>query len=145
MFDNPKELLDKIRLGESTFLEFKEVRFVGEKIRGPNRDSLADGLAPFANSRGGMFVLGIEDKTHEVGGISMGCLDAVVDFVWQGSIGSIDPPIESIVLDRLWLSTITEDELAIVKAEVSAAKDAHLLPSSTLPALTIPHGSATEF
>ena len=65
MFDNPQELLDKIRLGESTFLEFKEVRFAGGKIRGPNRNSLADGLAAFANSRGGVFVLGVEDQTHE--------------------------------------------------------------------------------
>ena len=122
MFDNPKELLDEIRLGESTVLEFKEVRFAGGKIRDPNQDSLADGLAAFANSRGGMFVLGIEDKTHEVGGIPTGCLDAVVDFVWQGCIGFIDPPIESIVLDRLRLSIITEDELAVVKVEVPQLK-----------------------
>ena len=31
MFDNPKELLDKVRLGEIMFLEFKEVRFAGGK------------------------------------------------------------------------------------------------------------------
>ena len=37
MFDGKKELLDKIRLGESTFLEFKEVRFdeqiIGKEVR----------------------------------------------------------------------------------------------------------------
>ena len=32
MFDSTKELLDKIRLGESTFLEVKEVRFAGVRV-----------------------------------------------------------------------------------------------------------------
>ena len=54
MFDSEDELLDKIRLGESTYLEFKEVCFVDGKIREPHSDSLADGLAAFANSRGGV-------------------------------------------------------------------------------------------
>ena len=92
-----------------------------ERFRGPNRNSLADGFAAFANSRGGMFVLGVEDKIYEVGGIPTDCLDSVMDFIRQECIGSIGPSIE--------------DELAVVKAEVSAAKDAHLLPSSILPAL----------
>ena len=56
MFDSQKELLDKIRLGESTFLEFKEVRFAGGRVSQPRRDDLADELAAFANSRGGVFV-----------------------------------------------------------------------------------------
>ena len=81
MFDNSKELLDEIRVGGSTFLEFKEVRFAGGKIRGPNWDSLAGGLDAFANSHGGVFVFGVEDKTHEVVGIPTDRLDAVVDFV----------------------------------------------------------------
>ena len=53
MFDSQKELLDKMRLGEATFLELKEVRFAGGKVRGPGRDELADELAAFANGRGG--------------------------------------------------------------------------------------------
>ena len=98
MFDSPKELLDKVRLGEIMFPEFKEVRFAGGKIRGPNRNSLADGFAAFANSRGGMFVLGVEDKTYEVGGIPTDCLDSVMDFIRQECIGSIGPSIEDITL-----------------------------------------------
>ena len=38
MFDSTKELLDKIRLGESTFLEFKEVRFAGNRVSGPGTE-----------------------------------------------------------------------------------------------------------
>ena len=119
MFDNPKELLDKVRLGEIMFLEFKEVCFAGGKARGPNRDSLAGGLAAFVNSHGGVFVLGVEDKTHEVVGIPTDCLgiptdclDVVVDFVREMCIGSIDPPIDGI---NCGCPQSTEDELAVVK------------------------------
>ena len=66
MFDTKTELLERIRLGESSFLEFKEVKFKGKKIEGPHRNSLADGLSAFANSRGGVFVLGVADSTREV-------------------------------------------------------------------------------
>ena len=72
MFDSLKELLDKIRLGEDTFLEYKEVRFSGGRVTDPHRDSLADELAAFANSRGGVFVMGVEDRTHEILGIPLG-------------------------------------------------------------------------
>lgn len=41
MFDNPVDLIEKIRLGEDTFLELKEVRFAGSKVTAPHRDSLA--------------------------------------------------------------------------------------------------------
>lgn len=64
MFDSKKELLDKIRLGEDSFIEFKEVRFAGQRLTAPHRNSLADELAAFANSRGGVLVLGVQDKSQ---------------------------------------------------------------------------------
>ncbi len=59
MFATRSELLEKIRLGEDNFLELKEVRFAGGKIRGPEQNDLADELAAFANSRGGVLLLGV--------------------------------------------------------------------------------------
>ena len=50
MFDNIADLIDKIRLGEDSYLELKEVRFAGQKVSAPHKDSLADELAAFANS-----------------------------------------------------------------------------------------------
>ena len=35
MFDSQKELLEKIALGESTYLEFKDVRFSGGRVAEP--------------------------------------------------------------------------------------------------------------
>jgi len=49
MFDNIADLIDKIRLGEDSYLELKEVRFAGQKVSAPHKDSLADELAAFAN------------------------------------------------------------------------------------------------
>ncbi len=69
MFSTRSELLEKIRSGEDGFLELKEVRFAGGKIRGPTQDDLADELAAFANSQGGMILLGVHDKTRETVGI----------------------------------------------------------------------------
>ena len=115
MFDSEIELLEKIRLGESTFLEYKEVRFRGHRVSGPSRNDLADELAAFANSRGGVFVFGVDDETHEVIGVPIDRLDMVVDFVREVCADSIDPPIENLVVDRLSLPSISGEDAAVVK------------------------------
>ena len=132
MFDNKAELLEKIRLGESSFLEFKEVRFEGAKIRGPHRDSLADELAAFANGRGGVFVLGVEDRTREVTGIPFVRLDEVVQFVRNVCIDSIEPAIEHVVVDRLLLPAGTGEEVAVVKVDVPRSLFVHRSPGGYL-------------
>lgn len=81
MFDSTKELLDRIRLGESTYLELGEVRFADDGVAVPDTDTLADEPAAFANSRGGVFVFGVEDRTRDVVGIPAERLDTVVDFI----------------------------------------------------------------
>ena len=83
MLATRSELIDKIRLGEDSFLELKEVRFAGGKIRGPEQNDLADELAAFANSRGGVLLLGVHDKSREVLGIPVDRLDAVEALVRQ--------------------------------------------------------------
>ena len=132
MFDSPKELLDKIRLGESTFLEFKEVRFAGNRISGPHRDSLADELAAFANSRGGVFVFGVEDRTRDVVGIPAERLDTVVDFIKEVCATSVDPPIEDLALDRLWLPTGAGEDVAVIKIEIRRSLFVHRSPGGFL-------------
>ena len=128
MFDSTQELLTKIALGESTFLEFKELRFAGGKVKGPSRDDLADGLAALANSRGGVFVLGVEDKTHEVVGIDRGRLDAAMDFVREVCSNSIEPALEGVILDRLLLPSSMGEEVAIIKIEVPRSLFVHRSP-----------------
>jgi predicted HTH transcriptional regulator len=93
MFDDNRELLTKIQLGADSILELKEVRTAGQRVLSPSRDSLADELAAFANSRGGVCVLGIEDRTRQVLGIPLEALDAVEAFVCQICNDSIEPPL----------------------------------------------------
>ena len=132
MFDGKRELLDKIRLGESTFLEFKEVRFSGSKVIGPHRDSLADSLAAFANSRGGVLVLGVEDATREIVGVPAERLDAVAGLVREVCSDSIDPPIENLALDRLSLPSSFRTETTVIKVDIPRSLFVHRSPGGFL-------------
>ncbi len=91
MLEGRRELLDKIRLGEDSFLECKEVRFTGDRCSEPRRDALADELAAFANSRGGVLVLGVEDRTREILGIPVHRLDVAERFVHEICHDSVEP------------------------------------------------------
>lgn len=128
MFDSIRELSDKIDLGESTYLELKEVRFSGSRIAGPSRERLADELAAFANSRGGALVLGVGDRTREIIGIDESRLDAVVDFVRQVCTDNLDPPLENVIVDRLRLPAATGEHVAVVKVEVPRSLFIHRSP-----------------
>lgn len=128
MFDSPQELADKIALGESSYLELKEVRFSGERVAGPSRDRLADEVAAFANSRGGVLVLGVNDRTREVLGIDESRLDAVVDFIRHVCTDSLDPPLGNVMVDRLLLPTTAGARVAVVKVEVPRSLFIHRSP-----------------
>ena len=128
MFDSKVELLERIRLGESTYLEFKEVRFSGGRVSGPSRNDLADELAAFANSRGGVFVFGVDDETHEIIGIPFDRLDTVVDFVREVCTDSIDPPIENLMVDRLSLPSLSGKDVAVVKVDIPRSLFVHRSP-----------------
>ncbi|OIP95302.1 MAG: transcriptional regulator [Syntrophobacteraceae bacterium CG2_30_61_12] len=131
MFDSPKELIEKIRLGEDALLELKEVRFAGSRISSPRRDSLADELAAFANSRGGVFVLGVDDKARKVIGIPIERLDAVEDFVREICVDSIAPPLAPHI-ERLLLPGLGGDELPVIRVEVARSLFVHQSPSGYL-------------
>ncbi len=127
MFDSKEELLEKISLVECTFLELKEVRFAGSKIRGPKRDELADELASFANSHGGVLVLGVHDDTHEILGIPEQHLKVVERFVHEICYDSIKPPIAPIV-DPLRLPSATGEDVAVIKIDVLRSLFVHQSP-----------------
>ena len=131
MFDSKKELVENIRLGESSFLELKEVRFAGSKIREPRRDSLADELAAFANSHGGVCVLGVEDRYRQIVGIPRDRLDDVVVWLRQICTDSVKPPLIP-VIERLLLPTETADEAVVIKIEVPLSLWVHRSPGGYL-------------
>lgn len=89
------DLASRIRLGEDSTLELKEVHFKGRKVQGPKRAELADEIAAFANSsKGGLLVLGVNDVTRSVTGIPVNQLDIVEALVQEVCNDSIKPPLE---------------------------------------------------
>lgn len=131
MYDSKKELLGKVELGESTFLELKEVRFVGSRISSPTRDSLADELAAFANGSGGVCLLGVEDTSREILGIPVDNLPAVESFIREICNDSITPPIIP-VIDFVRLPTATGEDVPVVKVDISRSLFVHQSPGGYL-------------
>lgn len=58
----PEELLSRLRAGEDGEWEFKEVRFEGARLKAPKRNDIADEIAAYANSQGGVVVFGVTDQ-----------------------------------------------------------------------------------
>ena len=92
------ELRRRIRLGEDSTLEFKEVLVSGGRVKDPNRNATADELAALANSRGGTLILGVDDKTHRIQGIPLDDLDAVETWVREICNDSVDPALDADIL-----------------------------------------------
>ncbi|MCB1921573.1 MAG: putative DNA binding domain-containing protein [Candidatus Competibacteraceae bacterium] len=125
------ELIEKIRSGEDSFLELKEVRFAGSKIRGPEQNELADGLAAFANAHGGVLILGVHDKTREITGIPLERLDAVGTLTRQACKDCIKPPLAPII-ERLTLPVADGIEQPVVWVVVERSLFVHLSPGGYL-------------
>lgn len=131
MLDAPEQLLRKIRLGEDSFLECKEMVFAGSKVKGPARNDLADELAAFANSRGGVLVLGVEDKSRDIRGIPLDRLDTAVRYVSEVAQDSIRPSLDPLI-ERLELPDTSGRTQAIVRVEVVRSLFVHESPSGYL-------------
>jgi predicted HTH transcriptional regulator len=127
MLDSPKELLDRIRLGEDGLLELKEVRLAGDRVVSPPRDTLADELAAFANGRGGVCVLGVEDGSGEILGIPRAKLDLVEAMAREVCIDSIKPPLAPFI-ERLELPASMGEMRAVLKIEVEHSLFVHKSP-----------------
>ncbi len=127
MYDSHEELLAKVRLGEDTTLELKEIRFKGDRVADPKRDDLADEIAAIANTRDGVLILGVDDKTREILGVSVEHLEAVERFVYEICNQSIQPPVlfQSV---RMELSDVTGTSRAIQKIDVPRSLYVHESP-----------------
>jgi predicted HTH transcriptional regulator len=131
MLATRSELLEKIRLGEDSFLELKEVRFAGSKVRGPAQDDLADELAAFANSAGGVLLLGVEDKSRAVIGIEIDKLNAVETVLREACEQSIRPPLAPII-ERLTLPDAGGMDQPVIRVEVKRSLFVHQSPGGYL-------------
>ena len=93
MFDTTDELLKQIVLGEDSSLELKDLRYKGNRVSEPNRNSIADEFAAMANTANGVFVLGVDDKSRTIVGIPLEKLDVVETWVKVICIDLISPQL----------------------------------------------------
>lgn len=133
MFDSSRELLEKIRLGEDSYLELKTVEFRGggPRVTAPGRKDLADELAAFANSRGGVCVLGVEDDGPEIVGIPRDRLAEVEAFVREILNDSINPSLEAAVA-KITLPGLAGTDQAVIRIDVPQSLFVHQSPGGYL-------------
>ena len=117
MFDSLTELIEKIYLGEDSTIEFKREL--------PRRDSLADEIAAFANARGGVILIGVEDD-GEIVGIGQRDLNQVESTVVEICRDSIEPQVP-IFTEKLQL-----DEKLLLKIDVPHSLFVHRSPGGYL-------------
>ncbi|MEZ5477576.1 MAG: ATP-binding protein [Thiolinea sp.] len=115
---DPTYLMQRIRLGEDSTLELKQLLIKdGSKNLEPHPDSLSDELAAIGNTNGGLLILGIDDKTRTVTGIPLDRLDQVESWLTAICTDRIKPPLE-VVTHHLELPDAQGQAQAVIVAEV---------------------------
>ena len=94
-----EEIKRQIRLGEDSHWEFKEIVFAGNVPKSPRRDDLADELAAFANTDGGVLLCGVTDSS-DVQGMSREQMDALEQLLTEVCTDKIEPAIRPTILRR---------------------------------------------
>ena len=110
MYDSLTELIEKISLGEDATIEFKREM--------PRRSNLADEIAAFANARGGVILIGVDDN-REIVGLNRHELDSAEKTVVEICQDSIDP-ILLIFTEKLRI-----DDKNLLKIEVPRSLFVH--------------------
>lgn len=128
MFDTVDELMSSIQLGEDTTLELKDLRYKGDKVESPNRNSIADEFAAMANSTSGVFVFGVDDKTRIVVGIPSDKLDIVEEWIRNICNDLIEPQLYCRI-QKLKLWDETGDEKNVIRVDVPKSLFIHKSPS----------------
>ena len=93
------EIARQLRLGEDGGWEFKEIAFAGDQPRSPRRDDLADEIAAFANTDGGVLLCGVTDA-GDVQGMSRAQMDALERLLVEVCTDAIRPSVRPGIFRR---------------------------------------------
>lgn len=104
------ELIEKIMLGEDATIEFKREM--------PRRDSMADEIAAFANTRGGVILIGVDDNS-EIVGLDLQQLNRVEKTVVEICEDSIEPAVP------IFTEKLRIDDKNLLKIEVPRSLFVH--------------------
>lgn len=113
-----QELRTRLRLGEDAGWEFKLVEFRGEKPSASQRETWADEMVAFANTNGGVLLLGVNDD-GSVQGMSRAQLDAVERMISELCRDAISPEI------RPQIYRVELDGRALMFVEIPAGYAQH--------------------
>ncbi len=112
------EIRQRLRLGEDSGWEFKQLTFKGGRPTSPRREDLADELTAFANASGGKLLCGVTDD-GQIQGMSPAQMAAVDSLLVELSTDSVRPALRIEVHHR------EIDEKAFVLVEVPRRDTIH--------------------
>ncbi len=105
-----EDITHQLRLGEDSRWEFKQIEFAGNQPKSPNRNDLADEIAAFANSDGGVLLCGVTES-GDVQDLSREQMDELERLLVDICTDSIKPSVRPIILRRI----INERALLLVE------------------------------
>ena len=79
------ELLDLIQMGESSKVQFK--------VRVNNANSIGAEMVAFSNTKGGLIIVGVDDKTGEINGLSFEELQSTNELLANAASNNVKAPI----------------------------------------------------
>ena len=115
---NAAQVLEKIRTWESSGVEFKEVRIGNDKVIEPDRDSLSDSLAAFANHSGGTIIFGVADKPRQIIGIDPTNIRILVSYISEICRDSIKPPLVYFYVDNIQVADEAGEDKYLVYVQI---------------------------
>ena len=119
-----EDLLRRIRLGEDSTLELKRISLTGSRVTTPRRNDVSDELGAFANGRGGVLVLGVDDKTRDVLGIPLDALDTVEAWVREICNDVLKPALDA-TIRKIELPNAAGDLLPVLIVDVDRSLFVH--------------------
>ena len=130
MPESPERLLQRIHLGEDSFIAFKAVTPAEDGIQIPGPDELADALAAFANARGGTLVLGV-DETRQILGLPPEQQETLERYVAEVAQDCLDPPLHP---DSYWYELPDDSgrRRPVLRVEVGQSLFVHRSPGGYL-------------
>ena len=112
------EIQQRLRLGEDSAWEFKQIEFTGDRPTSPRREDLADEMAAFANANGGVLLCGVTDG-GQIQGMSQEQMAALDRLLVEVSTDSVEPALRIDVHHRML------DEKTLLLVQVSRGDTVH--------------------
>jgi len=117
------EIMDKLKLGEDSFTEFKEIKFKNGKVSEIHPMSISAEIVAFANTEGGVILCGINDDGKVIG-ISKEEIKILEEWIANICQNNCEPPIRPII-SKIILPNIDGNEVSVLCVEIAKSVFVH--------------------